>query len=137
MMCDFWANGAWAKLQLATLLAPTPPKSLPICSSLTSLPHTQKHIEDRLEKIHQMEEEAQRLAQAMVPLIEASQKSAFPNGQPARKLHRDNDVVGNVEDIIKRKLESSSGSSINGTTRGGSCNSGENSQLESPPLPPQ
>ena len=88
---------------------------------------TQKHIEDRLEKIHQMEEEAQRLAQAMVPLIEASQ-----NGQPARKLHRDNDVVGNVEEIARRNLESSSNGSINGGGGGG-----ENGDAGSSPKPPQ
>lgn len=45
----------------------------------------QKHIEDKLEKIKQLEEEAQRLAQAMVPLL--------PNGQSARKLHTDDDVI--------------------------------------------
>ena len=74
-----------------------------------------------------MEEEAQRLAQAMVPLIEASQ-----NGQPARKLHRDNDVVGNVDQTIRRNLESSSNSSVNGGGGGG-----ENGDAESSPKPSQ
>lgn len=74
-----------------------------------------------------MEEEAQRLAQAMVPLIEASQ-----NGLTARKLHRDNDVVGNVEDIVRKNLQSSSHSSLNGGG-GGS----ENGDTESSPKPPK
>ena len=46
-----------------------------------------------------MEEEAQRLAQAMVPLIES-----LPNGQSARKLHKDDDV------IVSAKLDRNSDS---------------------------
>lgn len=52
-------------------------------------------MENKLEKIHQMEEEAQKLAQAMAPLIQASENS---NGQPPRKLHRDTDMVGNASE---------------------------------------
>lgn len=48
-------------------------------------------MDNKLERIHQLEEEAQRLAQAMAPLIQ--------NGLPPRKLHRDNDIVGNARDL--------------------------------------
>lgn len=70
----------------------------------------QKHIEDRLERIHQLEEEAQRLAQAMAPLINASNC----NGLPPRKLHTDNDKVTSLSDIST--VSSCSSSSSNGDT---------------------
>ena len=49
-----------------------------------------------------MEEEAQRLAQAMIPLIEASQNS---NGLPPRRLHNDDDLVNNISETIERDLD--------------------------------
>lgn len=49
-----------------------------------------------------MEEEAQKLAQAMAPLIQASENS---NGQPPRKLHRDTDMVGNASEEIERDID--------------------------------
>lgn len=58
-----------------------------------------------------MEEEAQRLAQAMIPLIEASQNSALTNGLPSRKLHTDNDVVRNISEVLENHNDSGSSSS--------------------------
>lgn len=92
-----------------------------------SLSHTQKHIEDKLEKIHQMEEEAQRLAQAMIPLIEASKNSsAFPNGLPQRRLHRDDDVVDNVAERLAGDLDGRQQNGITG--EGGSSSQQTNSE---------
>lgn len=73
----------------------------------------QKHIKDKLEKIHQMEEEAQRLAQAMFPLIEAS---TITNGLPSRKLHRDNDIVRNVASEVLDNHNDNECSSPNGAS---------------------
>ena len=54
-------------------------------------------MEDRLERIHQLEEEAQRLAQAMAPMLNSS--NGAPNGDAVmRKLHKDNDEVSAVID---------------------------------------
>lgn len=81
-----------------------------------------------------MEEEAQRLAQAMMPLLEAS----VPNGQPARKLHRDNDVVRNVsEETANLCNHTSSHSGCGGSSSGDSgapsnaaCDGGEDDKLD-------
>lgn len=67
-----------------------------------------------------MEEEAQRLAQAMMPLIEAS---ALTNGQPPRKLHRDNDVVRNVSETELGEHQS------NGTGCSSECGGGAASEV--------
>lgn len=64
-----------------------------------------------------MEEEAQKLAQAMMPMIEAS---TLTNGQSSRKLHRDNDVVRNVSE----ELERNSGPHSNDSGRSSGCSSG-------------
>ena len=52
--------------------------------------NSQKLLEDRIERIHQMEQEAINLAKAMEPLISMQkQQNCPPNGQLATPLSRE------------------------------------------------
>lgn len=52
----------------------------------------QKHIEDRLERVRQLEEEAMKLAQAMDPLIQASAQAKGPQASSVNGINLPNSV---------------------------------------------
>ena len=72
-----------------------------ILSRLSNCP--QKHIEDRIERIHQLEEEAMSLARAMDPLIQATREKTLPNGPTPDQVH--SNAVQAAKKIVSRNSE--------------------------------
>lgn len=64
---------------------------------------SQKHIEDRIERIHQLEEEAMSLARAMDPLIQASKEKRLPNGPSSSQVHHN--AVQAAKEVVSKNAQ--------------------------------